>query len=80
MSFKKREINGDEIKIYVESSNIDNAVYNIKTKDLKIYFTKGYGYLYKDVPHKIFTRFKISESQGKYFHKEINNKFETEKL
>jgi len=40
----------------------------------------GSKYEYEDVPHQHYTRFRVSESQGKFFSTEIAKKFKYKKL
>ena len=60
-------------RVNVVSTNIAYIEYDNGT--LKVGFTSGKSYEYKDVPQEIFEAFKNSESKGKYFAKYIKNKF-----
>jgi len=37
-------------------------------------------YEYEDIPHQLYTSFRSSESQGKFFNSEISKKFKYKKL
>ena len=61
------------ILIPVKSSNISAAGHENNT--LRIQFSNGTEYDYKDVSSETFNDFMESESQGKFFHKNIKGKF-----
>ena len=63
-----------------DSSHIKKISYVAESKTLGIEFKGGSSYLYKDVPFIIALNIVSSESQGQYFHKNIKNKFEFEKV
>lgn len=71
MSILKEEIVGDVIKNSIKSSNISNTEYNTTNKTLKVIFNNGICYEYYGVPHQEYTRFRLAESQGSYFSKNI---------
>lgn len=56
-----------------DSSNILTSTYFPKTNILFIAFNKGSVYSYGNISSEIFENFKNSESQGKFFIKEIKN-------
>lgn len=43
-------------------------------------FNNGSKYEYLEVPHKVYTQFRMSESQGKFFTLNISKKFSYNKL
>jgi len=43
-------------------------------------FKNGARYEYQDVPHSVYTKFRMSESQGKFFNTEISKKFQYKKV
>jgi hypothetical protein len=43
-------------------------------------FKNGVRYEYEDVPHATYTKFRMSESQGKFFNSEISKKFKYKKV
>lgn len=43
-------------------------------------FKNGVRYEYEDVPHTTYTKFRMSESQGKFFNSEISKKFKYKKV
>jgi hypothetical protein len=47
---------------------------------MTVKFKNGTEYQYKDVPHKVYTQFRMAESQGKYFTSEISKKFDYKKM
>jgi len=80
MGIKKQTIDGTKILYEVESSNIDKTEYDTATKEFIIEFKNGTKYKYEDVPHASIARFKLSESQGKYFNSEIAKKYKYTKI
>ena len=80
MGIIKEEIFGTRILNEIKSSNISKTEYNTETKDLIVEFNNGVRYEYKDVPHQLYTQFRISESQGKFFSSKISKSFKFTKL
>lgn len=66
--------------IKVSSSNIDKIGYDIASKTLVIDFLSGGRYSYKNVPKMIFDNMLKSQSKGKYFYKNIREKYNFSKL
>jgi len=79
MGVIKETIDGTKIIVEIESSNLKKAVYDTLTKSLEVEFKNGLTYEYEEVPHIIFTRMRMSESQGKFFSSEISKKFKYNK-
>lgn len=75
----KEEIVGDVIKNQIRSSNMKYAEYNTSTKEMTVIFNNDKTYTYLNVPHSEYTKFRLSESQGSYFSKNISNKYKYEK-
>ena len=63
----------------INSSMISEYDYDEAEKLLKLKFTKGGWYGYKEVPKEVVKDFVDSESKGKYFLANIKGKYETEK-
>lgn len=61
------------------SSMISSAGYDGKTRTLEIEFSSGGVYSYEDVPPDVVLSFRRSESKGKYFKGNIQNKFKATK-
>lgn len=80
MAITKEEIVGTKILNEVQSSNIVKSEYDTETKLMVVEFKNGAKYQYESVPHEIYTRFRMSESQGKYFSTDISKKFKFTKL
>ena len=57
----------------VKSSNISRAGYDKNV--MRVQFSNGTKYDYKDVPAAIFNDFMTAKSQGKYFNKNIKTKY-----
>ena len=57
----------------VQSSTISEINYDGKL--LTITFNNGSEYVYEDVPAKIYEDFSKAESKGKYFHENINHRY-----
>ena len=80
MGIIKEEIVGTKIKNEIKSSNIKSTEYDTETKDLVVEFNNGLKYKYDGVPHQVYTKFRLSESQGKFFTTEIAKKYSYKKL
>lgn len=79
MSIKTEVIVGTEISNKVNSSNIVESRYDIEKKIMQVEFKNGSIYEYYDIPHAIYTRFRLSESQGKFLHSTIAKSFKYKK-
>jgi hypothetical protein len=80
MSIIKEEIKGDMIYNIIKSSNIKESTYNVSTQIMTVTFNNGLQYEYKNVPHKVYAKFRLTESQGKFFTNEISKNYEFRKL
>ena len=59
----------------VESSNIKEIGYEDKTEMLRVTFKTDKSYEYYGVPQLVWQAFKTAESKGKFFHKNIREKY-----
>lgn len=75
MAIVKEEIVGTLIKNNIKSSNLKNTTYDTVNKTLLVTFNNDHVYEYYDVPHSEYTKFRMSESQGQYFSKNIAKKY-----
>lgn len=80
MAITKEEIIGTKILNEVQSSNIVKSEYDTETKLMIVEFKNGAKYQYEAVPHEVYTRFRMSESLGKYFSTDISKKFKFTKV
>jgi hypothetical protein len=80
MSIKKEIIDGTKIINEIESTNIVRTEYDTTTKKMIAEFKNGAKYEYEDVPHNVYTKFRLAESQGKYFTTDISKKFKYKKV
>jgi|TARA_R110000803_G_scaffold81127_1_gene147041 hypothetical protein len=80
MAINSEKIVGKQIINEIKSSNLSKTIYHLDDKTLTVTFKNGTEYRYQDVPHKIYTKFRLSESQGRFFNTEISKKFKYEKL
>jgi hypothetical protein len=80
MAILKEEILGTKIINEIKSSNIKKTEYDTETKKLVVEFNNGFKYEYEDVPHQIYTKFRMSESQGKFFTTDISKAYKYKKL
>jgi hypothetical protein len=71
MAIISETINGKVIDIVINSSNLKTASFNTETEDLTVTFNNGAIYEYNKVPWNKFTKFRLAESQGKYFNENI---------
>jgi hypothetical protein len=80
MAITRTDIDGNKIICEITSSNIKRSEYDIENKTLKITFNNEMLYEYEEVPHSIYSQFRLSDSQGKYFNQNIAKKFKYKKL
>lgn len=80
MGIIKEEIVGTKIINEIKSSNLKKTEYDTTTKLLIVTFNNGMKYQYEDVPHQIYTKFRMSESQGKFFNSDISKKYKFKKV
>ena len=80
MAIKKEEIKGTKILNEIESANRTRSEYDTESKEMIVEFKNGARYIYNEVPHNVYTKFRLSESQGKFFTAEISKKFKYAKL
>lgn len=80
MGITKEEIKGTKIINEIKSSNIKRTEYDTETKNLIVEFNNGFKYEYEEVPHQMYTKFRMSESQGKFFVNNISKGYKYKKL
>lgn len=80
MAIISEQLTGETINVSIKSSNLTYASYNTTQKVLKVTFNNGSIYEYYDVPWKIFTKFRMAESQGKYFNTDISKSYKYKKI
>lgn len=72
MGIIKEEIIGTKIINEIQSSNLRKTEYDTETRKMMVEFNNGLKYEYSEVPHQVYTQFRISESQGKFFNTKIS--------
>lgn len=80
MAITREIIQGTKIINEIKSSNIKSAEYDTESKKLIVEFNNGFKYEYDEVPHQTYTKFRMAESQGKFFTTDISKKFKYKKL
>lgn len=80
MAIIKEEIKGSKIINEIKSSNIKRTEYDTESKHLIVEFNNGMRYQYDEVPHIEYTKFRKSDSQGKFFTTDIAKKYKYKKL
>lgn len=80
MAIIKEEIVGTKIINEIQSSNIIRSEYDTQTKKLLVTFKNGVVYEYSDVPHQLYTQFRVAPSQGSFFSSKIAKSFSYKKL
>jgi len=80
MGILSEKIDGTIINVTIKSSNIKTASYDTESKTLTVTFNTSMIYEYYDVPWKIFTKFRSSPSQGKYFNANIKTNYKFKKV
>lgn len=79
MGIISEKIEGKLITVEINSSNLKSAKYDTESKVLEITFNNNSIYEYNDVPWEVFTRMRLSESQGKFFNMNIAKKYQYKK-
>lgn len=80
MAITKEQIIGTKILNEIKSSNIKSTEYDTETKNLVVQFNNGMRYEYNEVPHQIYTKFRMAESQGKFFTTDISKTYKYKKM
>ena len=80
MAIIREEIIGTKIINEIQSSNIRRTEFDTESKELVVEFNNGLRYLYEGVPHQIYTQFRTSDSQGKFFNSKIAKTYKYKKL
>jgi hypothetical protein len=80
MAILKETIQGTKIINEIKSSNVKKTEYDTETKSLLVEFNNGHRYEYSDVPHQIYTQFRMAESQGKFFSSKIVKTYKHKKI
>lgn len=80
MAVKKEQIVGTKILNEIESSNLVKTEYDTETQSMIAEFKNGTKYEYEKVPHRVYTEFRMAESQGKYFSSSISKTYKYKKL
>ena len=80
MSIIKENIEGKKILVEIQSSNLKSAEYDSESEDLTITFNNQSIYVYNKVPWNVFTKFRMAESQGKFFNENIGRKYTYNKV
>jgi hypothetical protein len=80
MSITSEIISGTTIINEVQSSNIVRSQYDTISKKMIAEFKNGVKYEYNNVQHQTYTQFRMAESQGNYFNKNISKNHTYTKL
>lgn len=80
MGIISESIKGTIIEVVIQSSNLKAAQYDTESKKLLITFNNGSIYEYEDVPWEKFTKFRMNESQGKFFNQNIAKTYKYKKI
>jgi hypothetical protein len=80
MGIISEQISGDTISVIIKSSNLTSASYNTTSKVLTTTFNNGSIYEYYGIPWDVFTKLRMSESQGKFFNINISRAYKYKKI
>lgn len=80
MAITREIIDGTKIINEIKSSNIKKTEYDTNSKNLKVVFNNDAVYEYDEIPHQVYTKFRMAESQGKFFSSEIAKKYKYKKV
>lgn len=68
------------LRKHVISSNLKSVGYDSTTDILEIEFKNGGIYRYSGIPARVYDELMSSSSHGRYFHKNIREKYPTKKV
>lgn len=80
MGIKSERILGKKIICEIDSTTLRKVEYDTSSRKLLVTFKGDIQYEYEDVPHTVFTKFRMAESQGSFFNKEVSRKFTYNKI
>ena len=80
MAITREIIQGTKIINEIKSSNIKKTEYDTENKKLIVEFNNNTKYEYDEVPLQVYTKFRIAESQGKFFTTDIAKKYKYKKV
>lgn len=80
MGIKSERILGKKIICEIDSTTLRKVEYDTSNRKLLVTFKGDIQYEYEDVPHSVFTKFRMAESQGSFFNKEVARKFTYNKI
>lgn len=80
MGILSEKIEGKMINVDIQSSNLASASYDTESSVLTVTFISGGIYEYEKVPWDVFTKFRMSDSQGKFFNNNIARVYSYKKL
>jgi hypothetical protein len=80
MGIKTERILGKKIICEIDSTTLRKVEYDTSSRKLLVTFKGDVQYEYEDVPHSVFTKFRMAESQGSFFNKEVARKFTYNKI
>ncbi len=80
MAIIRESIDGTKIKNEIKSSNIKSSEYDTESKELVVEFNNGAKYKYDNVPHQVYTKLRLAESQGKFFTTDIAKQYSYKKV
>lgn len=80
MGILSEKIEGKMINVDIQSSNLASASYDTESSVLTVTFVSGGIYEYEKVPWEVFTKFRMSDSQGKFFNNNIARVYSYKKL
>lgn len=80
MAIISEKIEGKKIDVSINSSNLTSASYDTESEVLNVTFKSGSIYEYNKVPWNIFTKFRMAESQGKFFNEHISKTYKYKRI
>ncbi len=80
MAIISESIEGTKIKNIIESANLYKTEYDVETEHMIAEFKNGSRYEYEKVPHRVYTQFRLAQSQGKFFKTNIEKTYKFKKL
>ena len=80
MAIISEQISGATINVVINSTNLKFASYQTEEQTLSVTFKNGTIYEYYEVPWEVFTKLRMSKSQGKFLNTSINKVYKYKKV
>lgn len=80
MAILTEKIEGKMILVEINSTNLKSASYDTENELFTVKFNNGSIYQYEKFPWDQFTKFRMSDSQGKFLNEKVKGKYSYNKV